>query len=439
MTDYYVDYATGNDTTGNGTSGTPWKTIKKATDTVTAGDHRIFVSDDAADTPGAGTTYTVAAGVRLFSTTGINTTYSSRGATISNTGAIIIEGGQWNGFVFSTSSNTGGSLTLGPGDYYTELRDCTLAHATGAGATANIVFGAGGGGDTNVIRLIDCDYTTVSTGSDWSLQSSRLEWIGGSICATGTALTNLFAGAGSRGTFYCRFEGVDLSTISGNIAVGAAATAGRYEFVNCKIHASTTIASSYADGVEVILRDCASGNTHYNFAHYDKYGSTVATTSQYAANGAKYDGTDGVGWIVSTTSSASKARPYRTPWISVYHSGTSAITPYLEAMRTSTSAGAGTAYTDAEVWAEWLAKTTDNVSDVAFSTDRAAYTDDTGTAQTASSLTDADWTGDSTYESFFKLGGSFTPYEIGHISARVCVGLASVADLYVDPFVRGLS
>ncbi|MBK8113206.1 MAG: hypothetical protein IPK44_01515 [Candidatus Accumulibacter sp.] len=32
---YYVDYGAGNDTTGNGTSGTPWKTVQKALDTVT--------------------------------------------------------------------------------------------------------------------------------------------------------------------------------------------------------------------------------------------------------------------------------------------------------------------------------------------------------------------------------------------------------------------
>ncbi|MFH1959366.1 MAG: Ig-like domain-containing protein [Patescibacteria group bacterium] len=37
-TDYYVAGDTGNDTTGNGSSGTPWKTIQKAADTMIAGD-----------------------------------------------------------------------------------------------------------------------------------------------------------------------------------------------------------------------------------------------------------------------------------------------------------------------------------------------------------------------------------------------------------------
>lgn len=35
VTQYYVDYGAGNDTTGDGTVGTPWKTIQKALDTIT--------------------------------------------------------------------------------------------------------------------------------------------------------------------------------------------------------------------------------------------------------------------------------------------------------------------------------------------------------------------------------------------------------------------
>ena len=52
MMEYYVDPSGGNDTTGNGTSGTPWKTVQKALDSITKnttdGD-RINVKDTADD------------------------------------------------------------------------------------------------------------------------------------------------------------------------------------------------------------------------------------------------------------------------------------------------------------------------------------------------------------------------------------------------------
>lgn len=56
VSEYYVDPQSGNDTTGDGTSGTPWKTVQKALDTITRnstdGD-RINVKATTADTLGA--------------------------------------------------------------------------------------------------------------------------------------------------------------------------------------------------------------------------------------------------------------------------------------------------------------------------------------------------------------------------------------------------
>jgi hypothetical protein len=51
-TEYYVDPLNGNDTTGNGTVGTPWKTTQKALNTITpgAGGDRINIMDSATDT-----------------------------------------------------------------------------------------------------------------------------------------------------------------------------------------------------------------------------------------------------------------------------------------------------------------------------------------------------------------------------------------------------
>ena len=438
MADYYVDFATGNDTTGDGSSGTPWKTVKKATDTVTAGNHRILFSDTAADNSiGAGTTtYTVAAGVRIIGTAGISTTYSSRTATVLTTATnaqITINGGQWNGIVFQHVASSGVGLTIASVASYTEMRDCKFTWPTTPTASSGMAFGGSGAGYLSVARLIDCDYTCANTGGDMIIYSCFVTWIGGTF----PTLTALCQTIGSRGVTHAHFEGCDLSGVT-TLLNATPATSTRFEFVNCKLNASVVpLGSSPGDGVDCYLYDCANGDTHYNFAHYDKYGSTVATTAAAASGGALWDGTTGISWSVSSTASASQARPYYTPWIDVVNSATAAVTPYLETMRTAAS-GAGTAYTDAEVWAEWLVKTGGADPRTVFSADRAGYTDATGTAQTASSLGTGDWTGEGATYTFVKLGGSFTPADKGYIRARVAIGKASVTDLFVDPFVRGL-
>lgn len=47
MADYYIDYSTGDDTTGAGTSGNPWKTLQKAIDNAAGGD-TIWVANTSA-------------------------------------------------------------------------------------------------------------------------------------------------------------------------------------------------------------------------------------------------------------------------------------------------------------------------------------------------------------------------------------------------------
>lgn len=437
MSDYYVDFATGNDTTGDGTSGTPWKTLKKGTDTVAAGAHRILFSDTAADNSlSTATTYTVAAGVRIFSTAGISTTYSSRTASVLTTATnvpITVNGGQWNGIVFQFVATSSSILNIAQAASYTELRDCKFYWPTTPTGTSGMQFGNTAGGYLSVARLIDCDYTNAVNTGDMVIYNCFVEWLGGTF----PTLTALCATIGSRGVVHAHFEGCDLSGVTTLLNATPAAST-RFEFVNCKLHASVVpLGSTPGDGVDCYLYDCANGDTHYNFAHYNKYGSTVATTAAAATGGALWDGTTGISWSVSSTASASAARPYLTPWIDVANSATSAVTPYLETMRTSAS-GADTAYTDAEVWAQWMVKTGGSTPQTAFSSDRAGFMDATGTAQTASSLGTGDWTGEGATYTFVKLGGSFTPADKGYIRCRVGVGKASVADLFVDPHIRGL-
>jgi hypothetical protein len=187
--------------------------------------------------------------------------------------------------------------------------------------------------------------------------------------------------------------------------------------------------------VAVHLYNCTSGDQHYHLQHHDAFGSTLVDTGIYANDGASYDGTNRCSWKIVTSAAATRNAPYVSPWVDVYHDGTSAITPYLEILRD----GSATAFTDAEVWCEFSYQGTSGSTKGTSVHDRAAPRA-TPANQTASSLGASDWTGENATAWFGKLSplASFTPAEIGHIRARVCVGAAS-ATVYVDPRIRGLS
>jgi hypothetical protein len=134
---------------------------------------------------------------------------------------------------------------------------------------------------------------------------------------------------------------------------------------------------------------------------------------------------------VASSANANFYSPYVTPWIPVYHDGTSAITPALEILRD----GSATAYQDDEVWAEFSYQGTASSTRSTIVSDRMALL---GTAanQGTGALAAGDWTGEGGTAWFGKLEpASITPAEIGHLSARVCVGEPSIT-VYVDPQVR---
>lgn len=227
-------------------------------------------------------------------------------------------------------------------------------------------------------------------------------------------------------------EGADISNITTITNNTASTSNGKVELVNCKMKASfvmLSIAASNGCNAEVFLRDCSDGDNHYHIGYANNYGTLLVDTGIYANDAIT---TPDLSWKITTTANASYASPFVTPWISAEHSGTSAITPYLECLRS----GSTTAFTDAEVWAETMAKVTAGSTRSTFYTDRVAPR---GTAanQASSSKTASDWTGEHASSNWFgKLGqSSLTPAEAGFLRMRVCMGVASQT-IYVDPQIR---
>jgi hypothetical protein len=234
------------------------------------------------------------------------------------------------------------------------------------------------------------------------------------------------------------FDGCDLSAL-GNAALvrNCTSAASRFVFTGCRLGESWVALATQTNlnrsSGEVWLYNCSSGDQHYHIGHYNSLGQTSVDTGIYAND---HIADTALSWKIVTTANSSFYEPYESPWLTAYHTGTSAITPYLECVRS----GSATAFQNDEVWSDWSYQGTSGFPQAVFvlsdrMTPLGSPADQTGSSKGAS-----DWTGENATSWFGKLGpaASFTPAEVGHIRARVCVGEPSTT-VYIDPTIRGLS
>jgi hypothetical protein len=331
-----------------------------------------------------------------------------------------------------TAANSDGS--------HFEFESCRFENA-GTGGPAWI-FGAPGASANSFASLKYCSWKANVAVTGFSFVG-RGEVVGLTIDGAGTAPSEFIYAQTSNAGAIWTFSGCDLSRVSTTL-VRAFGTTGHstFTFSNCAIAATTILAAATTvlnrGNTEVWLFNCASGDNHFAFGHYDAFGSTVADATIYANDGAKYDSTNGVSWLITTTANCSYYTPYVSPWIDRYWSGTSAIAPYLEAVRS----GSATAYNNDEVWAEVSVQATASSTKATIYSDRMALLGSPA-AQTTGALSGAGWTGENATSAFMKLGidansspTTVTPAEIGHLRMRVVVGKTEVTDLYVDPTIR---
>jgi hypothetical protein len=379
-----------------------------------------------------------ASGIRIVSTNDTSnappTTYA-KGATISTTttGADVIFSGSHvfacYGLVISLGDSTDNcslllTNTAGQRGHFYDC-DFTLG---GSNAAAYIGPGASSG-DVYCER---CSFTWAATNQGLTLREGRFVFVDCDMSAGSTHPATLLevidVGAA------IEFIGCDLSDI-GTISE-AAPSQIPVVLRNCALKSSYALISPTGYRGHVTAYDCAvaADDSHIVIHDVNYVGSTITNTSIYATDNL---GDSNLSWWVQSTANATKANPYYSPWISVYHSGTSAITPYLECVRS----GSSTAYNEDEVWVEVLVKDVGSGSTRANLYSNRSDPTGTGTANTSSSKGASDWFGENATSWFgqLALNASVTPAEPGYISMRVCIAKASVTDLYLDPQIRGLS
>lgn len=302
-------------------------------------------------------------------------------------------------------------------------------------SASTLALGGSGTNLNSVQRHVNLTFKPKNVGSKVRL-NSICELINFSVNTTSATPTGglfIINASGPSGA-YTTISGSDLSSLGSNALIGdCSVVALRVNFDNCKLGSGFTVFASQTSsaGPQALFSNCATGDTHFEFAYHDSLGSLTAVTSPYFTTGAKYDGTNAVCWKIVTTSLASYASPFITPWIEKYHSGTSAITPYLEILRNDST----TAFNNDEVWGEFSAQATSGSVLPVFKNDRRAL--EASAAAQASGAGLASWTGEggSAWSGKIDSGSSVTPAEIGMLRARVCVGLAS-ATVYIDPYIR---
>jgi hypothetical protein len=238
-------------------------------------------------------------------------------------------------------------------------------------------------------------------------------------------------------------------------------TRGHVECIGCNwSHAASTIVGNNGNRFEAVFDRCtfgsgatlfaaqttnpteASSNAFFSdclvgtsriWGHYNAMGSAIRETGIYYTTseaGAE-------SWKVVTTANASYRMPYCSPWIDWHNTGTSAITPRMEILRD----GSATAYTDAQIWAEFSWKNTASSPLASGLQDdwqgmAAAIAGTAGTDQAAGAGTGS-WTGEggTAWSGKTDSGSSITPTEAGALRGRVVVAAASIT-VYVDPVIR---
>jgi hypothetical protein len=341
------------------------------------------------------------------------------------------------GLEISLGGTTAAALSINAGatdDSVIKLDTCKLTLvSTNSASKINLGNTASSAINCTIITK-DCTFTTGNNAGHGITVNANWKDTNSTFAITTTVPTNLFSSVFT-GANVC-LHGTDLSVITTTLLPGASNTYGNFVLSQCKLGSGVAIlpAQTGPGHNEVWLFDCAFGDTHYEFGHYNYWGNTTISTAIYmsGADGASYNAADAKhSWKV-TGVNGTYATPYVSPWIDVYNEGVGAVTPRLEILRD----GSTTAYNDNQVWGEFSAKVTSGSTKATIVTDMKGLVA-SAAAQSNSALGASDWAGETTpWYGKLEPTSTITPAEIGHIRARVCV--AGGITVYLNPKILGL-
>lgn len=356
-------------------------------------------------------------------------------ATVSTTGnsSITITGfGYFYGITFNSGTTAvSSSLSVGPASglqQWVRFDSCSLRiTSTGNGSLS---FGSAPAG-TGRATLVELNNTTVSfaaAGQGISVQRAMVLWTNTASATLGTVPTTLIKTIGAT-TPTVAFRGVDLSAMSGNLAVASETAGALISLENCKLHASMTVSTGSfiaQSGTTIRLVNCDSGDTNYKY-QLQNYMGTITHEATIVRTGGASDGTTGISRKMVSTANSKFYAPLELGPLVAWNESTSSLTVTVHIVTDNVT------LTDAECWIEVEELGTSGYPLSVTQSDRAADILATPANQTTSTET---WTttglGTPVKQ---KLNVTFTPAEKGPIKVRVMLAKASTT-VYVCPKVE---
>lgn len=332
----------------------------------------------------------------------------------------------------STSDNIGMHSTVAGG--YASIDDGCYFWSGNSSSTTRINIGGGTAGRNSTTELRNPTFRFGNSSQALVIRNSAtVKIVGGSIDAAGSTPTT-FIDVSSSQCNCIDIEGLDATVLgSGQTVIGDAGTNSQpiVYLRQCKFAASVTILATQTQaqmlGIEVYALDCQIGSAQNFTAYYNTFGKVEPDTSIYYTGGAA----GSVSWKITTTANATNATPFVTPWLTWHNTGTSSVTPRFEVLRD----GSSTAYTDAELWAEFAARVTSSSVLPTLYRDRAASIPAAAAQANGAGL--GSWTGESgtAWSGKIDAGSSLTPSAAGALRGRVAFAAAN-ASVYVEPLIR---
>lgn len=328
------------------------------------------------------------------------------------------------GLTIRTAGTTGDKISLATGaGQHTEYESCYFWQGTSAsGGSAGLISLSNN--SSAYVKLVNCTLRFGAT-TQYCDIFGHTDMVGCSISSSGSSPALLVSPITSAGQLHC--TGCDFQLVTTTL-VPNSGTIFDATFDRCRFASGVTVLAAQTTNpsrgsASVLVSDCHDGDTHMEFGYYDALGEVTKNGTIYFTSGAAT-----ASWKIVTSANTKPNIPFTTPWIDLYNTGTSAITPRFEILRD----GSATAYQNDEVWAEFSAKTSTGF------TNATAYNDRVAVAGTAADQTTGagtgSWTGENAtaWSGKCDSGASLTPAEVGYIRGRICVAEPSIT-VYVNP------
>ena len=228
-------------------------------------------------------------------------------ASITNTsGGLTLGGNSYiNGISFNTSGSTGINVATASA-YKMTFENCAFNMNYATSATNLTLFPTASGTTCAQVDLINTTVSFAHASGSITPKMGHLNWYNTPSALSGTATNIMMQASLSQGVI--TLDGVDLSFPG---ATGVTVNNGsnpfptQYVFKNCRLPTNTIFnpVTTYLISTRVMLIDCDSGNTNYQNAVYDNFG-TMLTNATVVRSGGASDGTTPVSWKVVTTALA---------------------------------------------------------------------------------------------------------------------------------------